>query len=79
MHSSRVTRYVVVQDILLKLYNVLFRKQKYYSPQTGKTYLASLPTGYEGEFGPGIKALVMSLYYAGNMTSGEVARIFRRY
>ena len=59
---------VIVQDILLKPDNVLFRKQKYYSPQTGKTYLAPLPTGYDGEFGPLIKALVMSLYYGGNMT-----------
>ncbi|MEM7578862.1 MAG: transposase [Cyanobacteria bacterium P01_A01_bin.80] len=50
----------------------MFRKQKYYSPQTGKTYLAPLPTGYEGEFGPGIKALVMSLYYGGNMTQGKI-------
>ncbi|MEO1560616.1 MAG: hypothetical protein AAFS12_13635, partial [Cyanobacteria bacterium J06632_19] len=63
---------VVVQDILLKPDNILFRKQKYYSPQTGKTYLAPLPTGYEGEFGPGIKALVLSLYYGGNMTQGKL-------
>ncbi|MEO1431736.1 MAG: hypothetical protein AAFV71_22295 [Cyanobacteria bacterium J06633_8] len=70
---------VVVQDILLKSDNILFRKQKYYSRRTGKTYLAPLPTSYEGEFGPGIKALVMSLYYGGNMTSGEVVRIFRKY
>lgn len=63
---------LVVQDILLKPDNILFRKEKYYSPQTGKTYLASLPTGYEGEFGPGIKALIMSLYYGGNMTQGKL-------
>ena len=63
---------VIVQDILLKTDNVLFRKQKYYSPQTGKTYLAPLPTGYDGEFGPGIKALVMSLYYGGNMTQSKL-------
>ncbi|WP_414623391.1 hypothetical protein [Calothrix sp. CCY 0018] len=59
---------VVVQDILLKPDNILFRKEKYYSPKTRKTYLANLPTGKSGEFGPGIKALVMSLYYGGNMT-----------
>ena len=41
---------VLVQDILLKPDNILFRKQKYYSPETGKTYLATLPTGYEGAF-----------------------------
>ncbi|QLE45359.1 hypothetical protein FD723_34245 (plasmid) [Nostoc sp. C052] len=63
---------VIVQNISLKTDNVLFRKQKYYSPQTGKTYLAPLPTGYDGEFGPGIKALVVSLYYGGNMTQGKL-------
>jgi regulator of replication initiation timing len=63
---------VIVQDIFLKTDNVLFRKQKYYSPQTGKTYLAELPLGYDGEFGPGVKSLVMSLYYGGNMTQGKL-------
>ncbi|AUB38647.1 Regulator of replication initiation timing [Nostoc flagelliforme CCNUN1] len=63
---------VVVQDILLQADNVLFRKEKYYSPSEGKTYLALLPTGYDGEFGPGIKALVVSLYYGKNMTQGKL-------
>ena len=63
---------VVVQDIVLKTDNILFRKQKYYSPSKGKSYLASLPKGYEGEFGPGIKGLVMSLYYGGNITQGKL-------
>ena len=63
---------VIIQDITLLTDNVLFRKEKYYSPSVGKTYLAELPCGYEGEFGPGIKALVMSLYYGGNMTQGKL-------
>jgi regulator of replication initiation timing len=63
---------VIVQDILLKTDNVLFRKQKYYSVSEGKTYLAALPAGYDGEFGPGVKALVMSMYYGGNMTQGKL-------
>ncbi len=63
---------VIVQDLVLKTDNVRFLKQKFYSPQTGKTYLASLPEGYEGEFGPGIKTLVKSLYYGGNMTQGKL-------
>ncbi len=77
---------VIVQDITLTTDNVLFRKQKYYSPSEGKTYLAPMPLGYEGEFGPGIKALVISLYYGaarlrgklppqsclGNMTQGKL-------
>jgi hypothetical protein len=63
---------VIVQDITLATDNVLFRKEKYYSPSVGKTYLAELPRGYEGEFGPGIKTLVISLYYGGNMTQGKL-------
>lgn len=63
---------VIVQDIILTTDNVLFRKEKYYSPLKKKTYLAQLPWGYEGEFGPGIKTLVISLYYGGNMTQGKL-------
>jgi hypothetical protein len=52
--------------------NILFGKHKYYSPSVGKTYVAELPLGYEGEFEPGIKALIISLYYGGNMTQGKL-------
>ncbi len=37
--------------------NVLFYKEKYYSASRHKTYLAELPLGYAGQFGPGIKSL----------------------
>lgn len=63
---------VIIQDISLATDNILFRKQKYYSPSLRKTYVAELPLGYEGEFGPGIKALIISLYYGGNMTQGKL-------
>jgi len=54
---------VVVQDILLKTDNVLFRKEKYHSASSRKTYLAKLPRGYEGQFGPGVKALSLAFYF----------------
>jgi hypothetical protein len=54
---------VVVQDIVVKTDNVLFRKEKYYSPTTGKIYLAKLPRGYEGEFGPGVKSFGLDMYF----------------
>jgi regulator of replication initiation timing len=63
---------VVIQDIILKTDNVLYRKEKYYAVSTGKTYTAELPRGYEGEFGPNVKALILSLYYGGNMTQGKL-------
>lgn len=67
---------VIVQDIKLSTDNVLFRKQKYYSPGEGKTYLASLPAGYEGQFGPGLKALVARCVFSGQHDPGKAARVF---
>ena len=41
---------VVVQDVILRTDNVLFQKEKFYSPSQHTTYLASLPQGYSGQF-----------------------------
>jgi len=62
----------VVQDILLKTDNVRFLKEKYYSPSLGRTYLADLPAGYAGQFGPGIKALAIAFYHGGLMTEPKI-------
>ena len=59
---------VVVQDIKFEAYNTLFLKEKYYSPSLNKTYLAPLPSGYDGEFGPEIKAMALKLYFDSNIT-----------
>ena len=63
---------VTIQDLIIKTDNVLFLKEKYYSPSLGKTYLAPLPSGYEGEFGPGIRSLIITLYYAAEMTEPKI-------
>ncbi len=63
---------VVVQDIVFKPYNIKFLKEVYYSPSENKTYLAELPGGYDGEFGPGIKALVLTLYFDANISEPKV-------
>lgn len=54
---------VIVQDIRITSDNVRFRKEKYYSARQRKSYVAELPEGYEGQFGPGIQALILVLYY----------------
>lgn len=54
---------VVVQDIKLETDNVLFHKEKYYSETTRQSYLAEMPRGYSGQFGPGIQAVVLTFYY----------------
>ena len=54
---------VVVQDIKLETDNVLFHKEKYYSETTRQSYLAEMPRGYGGQFGPGLQAVVLTFYY----------------
>ena len=63
---------VVVQDIVIKTDNVRFMKAKYYSASEKKTYLAPLPAGYEGEFGPGVRSLIITQYYACGMTEPKI-------
>jgi hypothetical protein len=63
---------VIVQDIEFRTENIGFRKEKYYSPSQRKTYLAALPTGYTGQFGPGVRAWVLALYYADGMSEPKI-------
>lgn len=67
---------VVVQDILLQTDNIRFYKQKYYSASTRKTYLAELPRGYEGQFGPEIKALTLVFYYGIGTSEPKILEFF---
>jgi hypothetical protein len=59
---------IVVQDIVLTTDTVRLLKAKYYSPSEQRTYLAPAPPGYEGQFGPGVKALVLTLYFDSGMS-----------
>jgi Transposase IS66 family len=66
---------VIVQDIDFRTENITFRKEKYYSPGQKQTYLADLPTGYKGQFGPGVRAWVLALYYAGGMSEPKILEL----
>jgi len=66
---------VIVQDIDFRTENIKFRKEKYYSPSQKQTYLADLPTGYKGQFGPGVRAWVLALYYAGGMSEPKILEL----
>ncbi|MDQ7036911.1 MAG: hypothetical protein Q9P01_19365 [Anaerolineae bacterium] len=63
---------VVIQDIQVSTDNILFRKEKFYAKSTGKTYLAPLPAGYQGEFGANLRTQVLTLYYASQMTEAKI-------
>ena len=67
---------VVVQDILLRSDNILFHKQKYYAASTRRTYLAQLPRGYNGQFGPGIKALTLAFYFGMGTSEPKILEFY---
>jgi len=64
---------VVVQELCIRTDNVKFRKEKFYSPSTGQTYLASLPPGYAGEYGPNVKSLCLLFSHLCNVTEPKIA------
>src|SRR5919199_1216449 len=67
---------VIVQDLVVRTDNVRFHKEKFYSPSEGKTYLAELPSGYRGEFGPGVRALALVFYFACQMSEPKIVELF---
>src|SRR6266700_2310644 len=68
---------VTVQDIDFRTENITFRKEKYYSPSQKRTYLAELPAGYKGQFGPGVRAWVLALYYAAGMSEPKILELLQ--
>ena len=68
---------VIVQDLILRTDTIRFRKEKFYAKSSGKSYLAALPAGYDGQFGPGLHSLALALYYAGFMTEPKLLELCR--
>lgn len=66
---------VLVQDVLIRTDNVLFRKEVWYAPSTGQSYRAPLPRGYHGEFGPGIHALVLVLAFGCLVSEAKIREL----
>lgn len=67
---------VLVQDLIIRTDNVLFHKEVFYSPAVGQSYRAPLPCGYQGEFGPGVKALTLVLYFGCLMSEAKIRELF---
>ena len=68
-----------IQDIKITPDNVEFHREIWYSPSLKKSFLAPLPDGYQGEFGPSIRALVISLHEDSKMTEKPIARFFKTF
>lgn len=67
---------VIVQDIRLTTETIAFHKEKYYSASQHRTYLASMPAGYAGQFGPHAKALALTLYYDSGLSEPKIRALF---
>jgi hypothetical protein len=70
---------VIVQDLIIKPVNVEFEKEIYYSPSLKMTYTGSVPNGYEGEFGPGIKTYILNSYHNSKMSHSAIVEALRTY
>jgi hypothetical protein len=67
---------VVVQDVTFETDNVEFQKEVYYSPSQKQTYMAPLPPGYTGEFGPRLKSIVLIMKNVCNMSEPKILEFF---
>ncbi len=67
---------VVVQELRIDTENVRFLRKKYYSAARGKTYLAPLPDGYCGEYGPNVKTLCVMFSHLCHMTEPKIGEWF---
>jgi hypothetical protein len=69
---------VVVQDIRITTDHIRFWKEKAYSPSQKQSYLADLPAGYDGEFGPGVHALTRVLYHGVTTSEPKIVEFLQQ-
>jgi hypothetical protein len=68
----------IIQDLKIITDNIEFKLEVYYSPSLKKTFIAPMPAEYQGgEFGPGVKALVIALYRDSGMTEPAIERFLK--
>jgi len=57
--------------------NTKYRIEIFYSPSEHKTYSGRLPHGIKGEFGPGIKSLIITLNHVANVSEPKIHEILK--
>jgi Transposase IS66 family len=71
------TTEVIVQDLILQPDIIRFVREVWLIPSTGETITAPLPDGYQGEFGPHIQALTLTLGHGANVSQPSLLTFFR--
>ena len=64
--------YVTIRDIIVEPWNTNYKREVFYSPSEGKTYSGKLPDGVKGEFGPGIRTHILTLYHVANVSEPKI-------
>ena len=71
---------VVVQDIEIKPKNTQFQRHVFYSASQQKYYRGPLPAGCDhGDFSAGLRALIVSLKYCGNMSEPKIGEFLENF
>ena len=68
---------VIVQDLILQPEIIRFVREVWYVPSTKETITAPLPAGYQGEFGPHIQALTLTLGHGANVSQPSLLTFFQ--
>jgi hypothetical protein len=68
---------VVIQDIIIRAENTAFKREVYYSASENKRIIGTLPAGYRGGFGPGIKTLILCLYNDSGMSQPKIHQLLQ--
>ncbi len=65
-------RCVTIRDIIVEPLNTNYNIEVFYSPSESKTYSGKLPHGIKGEFGPGLRTQVLTLYHVANVSEPKI-------
>jgi hypothetical protein len=60
------------QEVVIKRNVILYRRERYYSPSTGKYYTAVWPNGKPPKYGSEVRTLINVLHHFGDMTQGRL-------
>ena len=63
---------MIIQEISIKPANTNYRIEIFYSPSKQKTYSGKMPHGIKGEFGPGIRSLIITLNHVANVSEPKI-------
>jgi len=72
MLFSKGYRPVVIRDIIVKTLEYQIPNRGFILPSEGKTYSGKLPNDVKGEFGSGLRTLILTLYHVANVSEPKI-------